>query len=233
MYLTGVTRIFSLRYTVQDEGQPAETLLYANWMDFMRTLLSSVLALGACVLLATPLQAAPTQSTLDADRSRLTFVSDAPGERIVGSASNIEGSIQWDLDHLAGTTADIRFPVRSMETGNRLRDRHLVGRQWLDADAHSHVRLEVTGLESIEREDDGEQVRVQAVARGFVTVRGERAPMQARVQVVILPARGAVRIQPTLTIRLADHNVEGQRGVIGDKVGETIDIEGLLYATTP
>lgn len=193
--------------------------------------LAVLLAAGAGLLLVPTQAAASLTLTVDGERSSITFTSDAPGERIVGTASSLSGTLSVDLDAVEATTGTLRFPVRSMQTGNRTRDRHLVGREWLNAAANPDVVFTVERVSDVTRESEGTRITIRGTAHGQVEVNGVRAPATARIEVILLTDRGSARIQPTFTIRLADHEVRGARGAIGDTVGETIDIEGLIYAS--
>lgn len=193
-------------------------------------LLSFGLVLGDLVFGASEASASITMA-VEGERSSITFTSDAPGERIVGTASSLSGTLTVDLQALESTTGTLRFPVRAMQTGNRTRDRHLIGREWLNASANPDIVFVVERLSDVTRETDGTRITVRGTAHGQVEVNGVRAPATARVEVILLTDRGSARIQPTFTVRLADHEVRGARGAIGDTVGETIDIEGLIYAS--
>jgi polyisoprenoid-binding protein YceI len=176
-------------------------------------------------------QSGSADMKVDGSRSQISFVSEAPAEKIVGTADELKGAIAWNFDNLAATSGTISFPVTAMKTGNRLRDRHLHGKDWLDAKNNPNVEFRLTGLENVQRSTEGDQVIIEADAVGQVTVNGVAAPNRSKVRIVLLPERRVARIQPTMRIALANHNVAGKRGYVGDKVGESIDIEGVIYAT--
>lgn len=187
--------------------------------------------LTAAFLLPTAAFADGGTLSFDKERSKIDWISDAPAERIVGTAEEIEGQVSWDINDLASTRGEISFPVASMKSGNSLRDRHLRGRHWLRANDHPSITFRITSLEEIVRTEEDGQIRVQAVAVGTVVVNGEEAASRANVSIAIIPDSKRVRIQPQFQVRLADHNVTGRRGAIGSEVGETIDISGVLYGS--
>lgn len=167
---------------------------------------------------------------LDASRSKISFVSTAPAEKIVGTAEDVSGTVKLNLEKLDGT-GKLSFPVEKMNTGNKLRDKHLVGKDWLNAKANPTITFELTSItdtKDVKRE--GTQVEFTGTANGNVTVNGVSAPSKAEVKVKLDTAKNIARIEPTFKVKLADHKVEGKKGVVGDKVGETIDITGVLYA---
>lgn len=172
----------------------------------------------------------PMELRITADRSSIAFTSTAPAERIVGTADGLSGTIRVDLDALESTTGTIEFPVANMRTGNQMRDRHMRGSDWLNGGAHPSIRFTIERLENVTANPQGDRTDVTADAVGQVEVNGVAAPARARVQVALLSSTRTARIQPTFTVRLADHRVTGARGAIGDTVGETIEIEGTIYA---
>ena len=169
--------------------------------------------------------------TFDRERSKLDWISEAPAEKIVGTAEQVSGSVSWDLQNLEATQGEILIPVESMKSGNSLRDRHLRGRDWLQSRDNPNIIFRLRGLEDVERTEQDDQIRVEAVAVGTIEVNGEEAETRARISLAILPGTKRVRIQPEFQVRLGEHNVRGRRGSIGNEVGESIDISGVLYGS--
>ncbi len=173
------------------------------------------------------------QWTVDGDRSSITFQSNAPMESFSGTTEDISGSIQWNRSSPQAATGEISFPVESLRTGNRTRDRHLAGDDWLNADASPDVRFALQGLEDVRvaRTESG-QIHYRANAKGTIEVNGVENATDASVQVAVLPQDRLARIQFELEFALADHNVEGVGGdrAIGTAVGEVIQVEGTVFA---
>lgn len=172
---------------------------------------------------------------VNAKRSEIKFVSEAPQEKIVGKATDLKGSVKMNMDNLAETTGKLAFPVKSMNTGNRMRDRHMRSEEWLNAEANPMISYEVKGLEEAEVvENTKRKIVIKGIATGEVTVNGVAVERKAKVKITIAKKskRGAhaVKIEPTFTVALAEHNVKGKKGVVGAKVGKTIEISGLVYA---
>lgn len=186
---------------------------------------------GLLTVCAAPAWADPITVSVTAQRSSITFVSDAPGERIVGTATGLSGSIQTDLANPAATTGTIQFPVDRMETGNAMRDRHMHGDQWLNAEAHPNIVFTIERIDGAQVSTDGNRTDISGTAVGTVLVNGVSAPAQAQVSVAVNSETQTVRIQPTFSVTLANHNVAGRDGAIGDTVGATIAIEGTVYGT--
>ena len=66
-------------------------------------------------------------------KSKATFVSDAPLETMTGTTNKITGTLSVDPSDITTTTGKFKVPVKSLRTGNDLRDEHLQGDGWLDA----------------------------------------------------------------------------------------------------
>ena len=169
--------------------------------------------------------------TIDSERSTLSWTSDAPQERIVGTAEEIEGAVSWDLNNLEATSGAIQFPVSSMKSGNRLRDRHLQGRDWLNARANPDIIYTIERLEVVSRSQEGDRIDVEVKVFGKVTINGVESSNEATANLAILPGTNRVRIQTTLEVTLRDHEISGRRGSIGSEVGESIEIEATLYGS--
>lgn len=164
---------------------------------------------------------------VNSSKSTIKFVSEAPAEKIQGTANGkISGSVTLNLANLAESKGKISFPVDSMESGNKLRDRHMKGKDWLNAKKHPNITFT---LESI-ADGQADGASATGVAVGKVSVNGVEAPARAQIELKYLAEKGLFKVKITsLQVRLANHNVEGKRGVVGNKVGETIEITGLVY----
>lgn len=194
-------------------------------------LFRSAVLLLALVGVSAAASATPISISVNTGRSSLTFTSDAPGERIVGTASQITGTIQADLTNLAATTGTIQFPVSSMVTGNTMRDRHMVGAEWLNGEVNPTITFTIERIDNATSTVDGTRTDITGTAVGQVTVNGVSLPATAQIAVALMSNNNSVRIQPNFSVRLADHNVSGAQGAIGDTVAASIDIEGTIYAT--
>jgi polyisoprenoid-binding protein YceI len=171
---------------------------------------------------------------------QIKFVSEAPAEKIVGTADGIKGLVTFNLGELEKTTGKVSFPVKSMKTGNDQRDEHLRGKDWLNAEANPEITFELKGLKDVKvaPKADGKQV-FAAKAVGAVTVNGVSKDVEADVKVSWLDAKDGgkvagdmIKIEGAFAVKLADHKVAGKRGVVGNKVGELIKIELVLYGHT-
>lgn len=193
-------------------------------------LAAALLVVGSLLLAATAgADSSPTTLRIDTDRSKISWVSEAPAEKILGTASDLQGQLRWDIDEPGSLEGKISFPVASMKTGNSMRDKHLQGKDWLNAKENPDITFEIEGLSDIDRTEKDGRIDITATVQGKVTVNGQTAPNNATVEISVLPDKNLVRAKPKLTVRLDDYKVEGRRGTVGKKVAKTIEIEGVLY----
>ena len=206
----------------------------------IRRIATTALTTAALLALAAPgfaqdIEAVQGTKTLETnpERSQIVFVSEAPAEKIKGTAKGVKGSIKINMDDVSKTSGQLMFPVKNMDTGNKMRDRHLQGRDWLNAKKNPMITFNVEGLKDARIKEGKNKIVIKAKAVGSVVVNGVTAPNTADVTITIATGakKGAhaVKVEPKLQVALADHEVEGKRGVVGNKVGKTIDIEGLIY----
>ncbi len=180
------------------------------------------LAVTAALLTAGPALAAPKTIQL---KGQTNWVSEAPVEKIVGTADG-SGALVVDLDDLTTLKGEITFPVATMKSGNDQRDDHLKGAEWLDAANHPDIKFVVDAV-TITEAPKGDDVKEAAVdVTGKFTLRGVTTPLTAPAT---LKWKGdKVKIETAFVVKLADYKVAGKQGVVGSKVGETIDVKVSL-----
>jgi len=174
-------------------------------------------------------------------KSGVEFVSEAPMEKITGTADGVSGSFTLDPSNLEATTGRIEVQVTSMKTANSKRDSHMYSEMWLDADAHPTVAFDVKSLKDVKVViKDGKSI-VTATAIGVFTCHGVAKPSIANVVITYIPASAEtakratgnlVMIDTKFVVALADHQIAGKAGIIGKSVGETIAIEAKLLANS-
>ncbi len=168
---------------------------------------------------------------VNSKKSNIKFVSEAVAEKIEGTVeSDISGTFTMNMDNVAETKGSISLPVKQMKTGNKLRDKHMRGKDWLNAKKNPNITFTIEGLENVEvSAQDGKKQSFKGHATGKINVNGVDSPAKAKVTVTLLDS-GLVKISINkLTVKLADHKVAGKKGTIGNKVGESIEITGLVY----
>lgn len=170
------------------------------------------------------------------------FLSAAPLEEIKGSSSGVSGSFTIDLDNLETTTGQITVEVKTMTTGLNRRDSHLWGKEWLDADKYPSITFDIKGLSDIQivKQDNG-MGEIKANAIGTFTMHGQSKQIKSPITLKYVRESEATKkradgdfslVQANFKIALKDFNVTGTQGIVGSKVGETIDIDANFYGST-
>jgi polyisoprenoid-binding protein YceI len=174
-------------------------------------------------------------------KNAIDFVSDAPAEKINGTADQVSGSFTLDATNLEATTGRIEVKVESMKTANSKRDEHMYSDVWLDAAKYPTIMFDVKSLKDVKvTTKDGKSV-VTATAVGSFTCHGVTKPSTASITLTYLPesaetkkraSGNLVMIDTSFTVALADHNVTGKAGVVGKSVGQTIAVAAKLFANS-
>jgi len=175
---------------------------------------------------------------------QVTFISDAPVERVVGASSAVVGYAvlaenpgSADSPLLAGA---FRLPVASFETGIPLRNDHLRSARWMDAEAHPDVHFTLSAFQNaaIVKQDDEE---------GFTTWRGDlvgEMTIKGATRAVVIPARISLidlgdnrqvrgggkklALRCQYTVNLSDYGVATNEQIIGTRMSDEIQLDQFL-----
>lgn len=79
--------------------------------------------------------------------SNVSFVSDATLETITGTSSDVSGTLTVDTASPGDVTGSISVPVTSLRTGVDMRDEHLHGSDWLNAEANPNITFAITSVD--------------------------------------------------------------------------------------
>ena len=88
------------------------------------------------------------------------FLSDAPVETIEGTVPGAKGRITTNTEDLSQTSGTISVPVMGMKTGNKKRDKHVVGKHWLEAKKYPEITFV---SEKIEKKEDVTKVIAESM----------------------------------------------------------------------
>ena len=150
------------------------------------------------------------------------FVSEAPLEKIVGVSEGVL-ELSGDFSDLKMLKASVKIPVTSMRTGNDIRDEHLQGSDWLNAKANPNVTFTTKSIAIVKQKGDAEKGKATLAATGEITINGVAKEITAPVK--IKWSKKVVKVKTKFKVALADFKVAGAQGVVGNKVGKTIDIK--------
>ena len=178
-----------------------------------------------------PARGAAVEARVDSARSTLTFLSNAPSERIEGQAAGIEGAFRFSPENPGDVSGSLQVPVSALRSGNSLRDRHIAGRDWLLASSHPHIRFDLQRVEVRSTERSGMRVDISGVAHGTLTLRGATRPTTADITVSLALDTQRVRVQFSMQANLRAHDIPGRRNSIGREVAENIEIQGTVHGS--
>lgn len=169
------------------------------------------------------------------------FISDAPMEKITGTADGVAGSFALDAANLEVTTGRIEVQVVSMKTANSKRDGHMYSKMWLNASAHPLITFDVKSLTDVNIvSKDGRNI-ITAIAIGTFTCHGVTKPSSADIALTYIQASpetqkraggNLVMIEARFVVALADHQIIGQAEIIGKSVGDSIAVRAQLFANS-
>jgi len=179
------------------------------------------------------------------NRNSVVFKSTAPLEDIIGTTGQIVGYMVFDPANPGkGGHGLFSVPVAGLETGIPLRDEHMRGEGWLDATTHPEITFRIDALSDITTVTAASEAQTyDVVARGEFTLRGITKAVAVQGRITYLKASDAtakrlpgdiLAARARFTVTLADFGITGPAGmgVIGSKVGETVDVEISVMGST-
>lgn len=162
-------------------------------------------------------------------RNQATFFSTTPLEDITGMSSDVWGTVSFDIDDVENTLkGEVLISTASLKSGIDLRDEHIRGADWLDAEQFPNISFnikEVTGIEKIE----DNKIKVKVL--GEFTAHGITRQVESKVTLVYLEENEMTKmrapgdllgVRANFNINLADYGVEHM--ALGKKVADEIEI---------
>ncbi len=179
------------------------------------------------------------------NRNSVTFKSSAPLEDIVGISNRVTGQLVFDPAHPEkGSHGELSVPVASLDTGIPLRDEHMAGADWLNAQTHPNITFKIVELrdvESVKSTADAKTFDVTAV--GDFSLNGVTKRLSVPARITYLKESEATKqrlpgdllaVRTTFDLALADFGITGPKGMdlIGSKVGERVEVELTVVASS-
>jgi polyisoprenoid-binding protein YceI len=174
-------------------------------------------------------------------KNAIVFLSEAPVEKINGTADGVTGSFVLNAANVEATTGTIEVAVKTMKTANSKRDEHMYSAMWLDEASFPKIVFTVTSLRDVKVSSANGRVSVSAMAVGTFSMHGETKELVTPItlQYVVESdetkkrAPGPlVMISTTFDVALKDYKVKGKDGVVGKSVGEVIKVQASLFANS-
>ena len=182
--------------------------------------------------------------SLTGKAAQIHFTSDAPLEDIKGQSNKVIGYVvAGPADNPANLQAgEWHLPVKSLKTGIPLRDEHLAGSAWLDAEKNPNIVFQLKNVRDIKLLKQGNGFSTYSVTLvGDMTVHGVTREMSIpKSTVSFLKANKAtakvargdlLAIRADYQISLKDFKVS-HMAVEKGKVANTISISTSLYLAT-
>ncbi len=174
-------------------------------------------------------------------KNQIRFVSSAPLEEIHGTASGISGALKLDPANVEGMTGKIEVQVASMETGIEKRDEHLHSADWLDEKQFPVIGFDIVGLKDVSVEAGEDRAVIKGLAMGTFSLHGVDQEMVIPFEATYLLASEQTKkralgdffvVKGEFEIALKDFDISGARGLVGNRVGEKIDLKTNFFGST-
>lgn len=165
--------------------------------------------------------------------NQVQFNSKAPLEEINGTGS-VSGSFTIDPTNIEATTGKIAIPVNSMQTGIELRNKHLLGKDWLDEESYKEVSFDVKKISGVQVVSSaGGKGIAKGTAEGTLNLHGVAKQVSCPIEITYIEKSGGdvVMVKTECSISLKDFNIAGKKGIVGSKVAETILIKVLMFGS--
>ena len=183
---------------------------------------------GVCLSL--PIAADAEATTFKVQGSKATFISDAPLETMEGKTNRVNGTLTVDPSDISKTTGKFKVPVKSLDTGNDLRDEHLQGDGWLDAKKAPFLHFEITevvlGKKSSTELKQGKETKVQV--KGKFTAHGITKPVTANGKVKW--SGSEIQVKADFPVVLTDHDISVPSIVrlkVANEIAVSVDLRGV------
>lgn len=173
---------------------------------------------------------------------QIYFESNAPLENIKGQSNKVIGYAVAASDRPGALAAgEWHLPVASMKTGIELRDEHLAGKDWLDAEAHPNIIVQVREVKDLrESKRSAAFTSYTGILHADLTLHGVTKTIEIPASsFTFMPASEATQrvakgdllaIRSKFTVTLADYGVS--HPVIGEKVAKEVEIDVSLFLST-
>jgi polyisoprenoid-binding protein YceI len=165
--------------------------------------------------------------------SKVQFVSKATLETFTGVGDKLSGELHVDPHALRKAKAKLKLEVGALKTGLALRDEHLHGENWLDAQHFPQIVVsvdEVQGADALALNETRE-----ATIKGTITMHGITRPLAGKAKVRWSKAadgHDTLHVLSDFSVHLEDHKISIP-SIVALKVARDIEVHVDLYASTP
>ena len=175
-------------------------------------------------------------------RNTVSFTSEAPLEDIIGTTNQITGYVVFDPENPSkGGRGELVVPVASLKTGIPLRDEHLASTDWLAASDYPEIVFQIENVKDVEVvKQTKDFVTYEMKLAGPFTLHGKTRQVEMPARITYLTESEATRQKmagnllagrASFEVSLKEFGIKGFDGVVGSKVGETIQVDISFLAT--
>jgi polyisoprenoid-binding protein YceI len=162
-------------------------------------------------------------------RNQVTFFSATPLEDITGTANGISGTVTFDVVNFAKTlNGSLIVKVASMNSGIELRDQHLKGSNWLNADKFPDIVFTIKEVTNVKKSDSN---KFEFKVKGDFKMHGVTKEVVADAEATYLDESEQTKkrapgdllgIRAKFNVKLSEFGVNNQ--LVGNKVAENIEV---------
>jgi len=175
-----------------------------------------------------------------AGNNQVTVLSESTLEDFTSVCNRVAGKCVFDPRRVESFSGSFSIRVEDLKTGMDLRDRHLVGPDWLDASQFPAITVQVEKVEEVKK---NAPTSASLVLVGTCTLHGKTERVRIPASCTYLDetpetmrrVKGdLLRIRATFDVKLADYGIAGPAGsdYIGLKVADTVRIKVTVFGST-
>jgi polyisoprenoid-binding protein YceI len=211
----------------------------------MREALAASLLVAPAALAQSALDVkASSEQTFYADKragnNQVTFESQSTIEDFTGICNEVGGQCKLNPKNIEGINGRFTVQVADLRTGIELRDEHLRSADWMHAEKHPALVVEIKSAESVQKKA-AETAALTLVA--VCTIKGVTKDVKIPATLTYLDespqtqkrVKGdLLRIRAEWDVKLSDYGITGPPGsdTIGLKVSDTIVVKVSVYCST-
>jgi polyisoprenoid-binding protein YceI len=173
------------------------------------------------------------------NKSNVSWESRASVELIVGRTNKVSGFVYFD-DRPATRNprhaVQITIPVASMQTGIPMRDQHMAGADWLDAEKFPDIEFQSVSITPVRGKADTYKIVGDMTIHG-VTKRLLTTGTARRLAAIPRLERSGyvgdiIHLVTKFPIKLADFGVNVPDGILGTKMADQVTIQFDVFGFT-
>ncbi len=175
-----------------------------------------------------------------AGNNQVTVFSESTLEDFTGVCNRVSGQCEIDPKKIPSLKGKFSIRAADLQTGIDLRDRHMIGPDWLDAAQYPEVSIQIdTAEEIVKTSANSAKLMLVGTCKLRGTTKNVRIPatltyLDESPETMRRVKGDLLRIRSEFDLRLADYGISGPAGsdFIGLKVSETVKIRVTVFGST-